>query len=202
MKKVRPGEKVDLTARTWNRIFDAVAKVDHNNAIGGVGGDARCSLFNQSIMVKNGSDDVPEFGILGIDDSDSAVTDEQFFHRVFLSGVSPTLADHAGKFAIAIEPITSGDYGQAVMSGPCVAIVDVQATTDQYADVYNGETTKLKSYPAGSARILSDVSTTGTQWCVLLLGNGLPVCETTQAATMISTGTSLAWISFTTACPA
>lgn len=93
---------------------------------------------------KNTSDaDLIPGQILGIDDILIAPADNEseFEYHPSLSGVEPTVADHVGKFVIAIECIgkTNG-IGQVAVAGVVPARVYVNGVDDKYCDVIAMET--------------------------------------------------------------
>src|SRR5699024_6729445 len=122
--------------------------------------------------------------ILGIDTStvDPGDNEPEFRRGVALNGTEIDSTKHAGTFAIALEPIAAGAMGKAAVEGVCICKIDVQNTTDKFAEVPgddggsgsggSGEV-YLQSAAAGSAQILWKQSGTGLKWAVVRLGNRL-----------------------------
>jgi hypothetical protein len=168
------------------------------------------------VMVKNNSgSDVARFGVLGIDGAlvDPATNADEFAARVVLKGITPTDADHTGKFVVLLESVKSGDVARAYISGVCPAKVDVIDADDTHADVKNSDRASLESRAGGSARVLWKESGTGVKWAIVLLGDTpsgtiFPVTvsqtggsngNSTTAATYTYTVTSLAGVQLGTA---
>lgn len=87
--------------------------------------------------------------------------------RIWLGGGSYD----GGAMAIVGDPIADGAIGVAYVSGVVVARVNVANITHGYADPATSQTT-LASGTTGSVRILSTLSATGVQDCLVLLGAG------------------------------
>lgn len=171
-KPVRAGDKLEIKAPTWNAMLEAALAHKRAGESGGVPGAGRVPVPDV-VMIHNASgQDVPAFGILGIDgvlvgpDTDL----QQFLNKPCLSGVSPT-ADHAGKFAVTINAIASGGIGRAIVLGVTACKVEMKAASDKYADVLPGSTTKLKSAATGAAKIIYTAGSTGEQWALVQIGS-------------------------------
>ncbi len=172
LKKVQPGDTLRIPAATFNTFIDAARdfrsrqQTSHQNAQPG---------FRQSgiVLVKNASgSDRGRFNVLGIDSPIFTPTDneEEFKNKVALSCVTPAAAGHTGKFVILMEPIANNEIGLACVHGVCPVKINITDEDQQYADISNGETDKLKSSCTGAAHILWAEPGTGEKWAIVRLG--------------------------------
>ncbi len=166
--------KLRIPAATFNTFIDAAQDyLNRRHYQGGRAEDrARCSGL---VRVKNNSGgDCQRFDILGIDTpvfdpANGGQAEKAFTHEVVLSGVTPILPDHQGKFLILQEPLAAGKIGWAAVSGVSVVWLDVQEETDQFAEISDGETVVLTTGTCGSARILWKPPGTGEMWGIVRL---------------------------------
>jgi len=103
--------------------------------------------------------DRDQYDVLGIDEPVilPADNENEFLQNWALSAVEIVADDHAKKFCILAEPIPSGGFGRAMISGVCPAVVIREAGEDaEYAGVEDGEVT-LKAGETG-ARIIWEES--------------------------------------------
>jgi hypothetical protein len=178
LKKVQAGDPLVISAGAYNEFCDA-AKAAKAGAMSQGSAAGNGTGFNPSIvLVKNNSGaDRDRFDVLGIDAplftfSDS---DKEFKTRPSLKGVSPTLADHLGKFVILLEPVASGKIGRAAISGlvPCKVKIESGQSSLQYADIEADTMTRLILSSGGTAQVLWKVSDEpGDQWALVRLGAG------------------------------
>jgi hypothetical protein len=135
----------------------------------------RLQLGPGTCRVKNASGAARDrFDVLGIDDCwlDPAVGLEAWQSQMPLEGTTPAVADHDGRFVALIMPGAEDQIVWAVASGLAVAQVEVTSGLDwyEYADVTDGDATKLTLFPAGAAQVLWKESGTGTKWAIVRLG--------------------------------
>ncbi|MBL0920933.1 MAG: hypothetical protein IBJ10_02260 [Phycisphaerales bacterium] len=157
-RKALAGEPLRMPASAYNGFIDAALDLRNRRGQpsrpppGGASDRAVVFILNAS------EDDVPRFGVLGIAGPliDPADNPREFGARVMLSGDTPAIEDHFGKFAVAIEPILAGKVGRAMVDGVGIARVHVPAgaATPAAADVEDGNVERLKIAPDGAARIL------------------------------------------------
>lgn len=177
LRKVKPGDPLVIPAETFNAFIDAARFCqDHrlNQARAGLAGSQDSNL----VIVKNASgQDRARFEILGIDSPVISPTDnlDQFLDQPALIGVSPTVADHSGKFVILAEPIHSGSLGWAWLSGVCPVRIQVTNQYHSHADIASGTPTAyLASRAHGAAQILWKEPGTGVKWAIVRLGRWTP----------------------------
>ncbi|RLJ02118.1 MAG: hypothetical protein DRP08_04815 [Candidatus Aenigmatarchaeota archaeon] len=183
LKKVNPGDPLCIPASTFNLFVDA-AKDFQNRQRQIRRNNTREVGDSNIILIKNNSGaDRNRFDVLGIDGVLFTPTDnlEQFKNQVVLKGVTPTTANHTGKFVILLEPIKSGSIGRAWINGTCPAYINVFAESDSYADVKDGDPASLQSGSEGLARIVWKESGTGLKWAVVTFGTEVGGCFRAKA---------------------
>jgi len=181
-RRVRTGEPFAPTAAEYNAILDAAEAFKRNRLDGGKPNVAPVHRDAGIVRVVNNSgSDVLLGGALAIDDTvaDPTVGEielARFARDMTFSAITPNVDRHVGQVAVAIEPIPAGRVGRVVVDGIVAARVNVIATWHTFADISPGSVAGLRSLPTGSADILyrRSPNDTGTQWCVVRLGNTLP----------------------------
>jgi hypothetical protein len=172
-KRASSGDKLEIPAAAWNACLDAAEAHRQGGAPPPANGPQQ---FRQAdiVLVKNSSGStVSRFGVLGISGvifTPSAAL-ASFQNQVAFTGVTPTTADHKGKFVICLEPIANGKVGRAWIAGVCQVEIDVTDAAHKFAEVKNSDRTQLASSGSGSARILYSPGGTGTKSCVVRFGN-------------------------------
>ena len=68
-----------------------------------------------------------------------------------------------------MEPIANNEIGLACAEGLCPVKINVTDEDQQYADISNGETGKLKSSSTGATQILWAEPGTGVKWAIVRL---------------------------------
>lgn len=176
LKKVQPGDAFAMSADTFNTFVDTANKV-RSMKDGHVGALAP-PMVDQSgeiVLVKNSSGAaVGRFGILGINGPvfSPADNENEFKKRVVLDGVAPLLADHLGRFVITCEPLAEGKIGRAKVTGVTPVTINIVNVDHEYADIEDGNTSRLIS-GSGSAYILwPRGGSTGEQLAVVRFGGG------------------------------
>jgi len=161
-----------MPAAAYNAFVDAAK--DYQRRRQGNGGASSIDVRQSGsvTLIKNTSvTDVDRFGILGIDGTVFTPTDlESFKNQFALSGSVPDIALHVGKFAVAIEPISTGEMGLCLVNGMVMVQVDVVAESDSFAEITDDDATCLTSGPSGCAQILWKESGTGKKWAVVRIG--------------------------------
>ncbi|MEM8739472.1 MAG: hypothetical protein AAGG38_13495 [Planctomycetota bacterium] len=125
------------------------------------------------IYLRNDSgEDVPRFGVLGIDGPliDPADHLDAFKNQPAFLGVLPAVLDHADRFAVCVEPIADGQIGRAKIDGVVQVQVDKQTEDDATAGVADGDLTQLKGGEAGAQIVWAEAGT-GTKWAVVRFGS-------------------------------
>jgi len=176
VRRVSPGQPRRLSAEEFNTI--AIAANDYLDRRHGGGAPGPPPIAPRDVvLVRNDSGgDVGLFGVLGIDEPliDDGADLAQFQSRVALSGSTPVADEHAGRFAVLLEPIADGHIGRAALTGAvCVQLtIDADDPSRTTADVGVG-TGGLLQQTGGSAEILwRAAGDTGTVWAIVRLGTG------------------------------
>jgi len=172
MKKVQPGDPLQIRAETFNTFIDAARdfKARQHDVV-----SQATPAFRQSgiVLIKNNSGyDCQRFDVLGIDTPIITPYDnfEEFKNRPALTCSTPDYSKHVGRFVVLLEPIAAGKLGYAVVSGITVAKINVSAECHAYADIQPSGRNYLASGQHGAAIILWKESGTGTKWALVKIG--------------------------------
>lgn len=183
--KVQSGEKLRIPAAAYNAFIDTALDLRRRQQAAQQNSTPEARQTG-IILVRNDSGaDRGRFDVLGISGVVITPTDnaDAFKSKSGLTGVTPTEAQHGGRFVVLLEPIASGKIGQACAAGVTVSRVDVTDADHLFADVSDGTAAQLKSGESGAAVILWKESGTGVKWAVVRIGAGggtgasLPVGE-------------------------
>ncbi len=82
--------------------------------------------------------------------------------NIVLTVEAPAAGTHEGKFVVVQEEIPTDGIGKAVIVGCALCTVSLVDENHEYAEIMDGETGKLESRPAGSAKILWHESVSGS----------------------------------------
>jgi hypothetical protein len=170
-----PGQPPPGSARAFNGF--AAAARGHSrarvlNSIGGGGGEPVDNQRDIVLVLNSSGANVDRFGVLGVDVPIILPTENlnEFENRVALSCVTPT-ADHSGRFVVMLEPIANTRIGKAFISGVCVAQTDFPVGDEKFADVFPGNSAKLRGASQGAQVLWKQGGTgSGLQWTVIRLG--------------------------------
>lgn len=174
IKKVRPGADLEISARDWNAIADAVNWVRAQQ--GGLGRGAALPEIPQTgiITVRNDSGAARgRFDVLGLEQPIVLPSDNlSVFQSAYaLSAITPA-ATHEGRWCLLLEPLADGKLGRACVAGVTVARLDVVSESHRFAEVVAGDTSRLHSGSSGTATILWAEPGTGERWGVIRIGGG------------------------------
>lgn len=186
IKKVRPGERLQIPARAWNRVLDTLGP-NLGYAAGEPAGIERASNI---VLVRNDSGEtVPWLGVIGfkgvvIDPSggtldgtnDASKRAREFVSKPVLVGDHPSSDFSIGeKIGIAIEPIGVGKIGRAAIGGAFACQVYINSQTHGFAVPVRainaipdgGNKWELNSADCGPVKLLWKQAGTGTmKWAV------------------------------------
>ena len=173
---VKAGDRLEIRAPVWNKMLDAAR--DRQAQQHSTGRNPGSDFRGVPILMKNNSGaDRSQYEILGISGIVFAATDDGFKQRVVLTGVTPAMGSHEGKFAVLAEPIGDGDIGPAVVDGVTICQVNITDADHEYADIADGDAAKLVSAKSGPVQIIWIESGTGTKWAVVRIGPKPPAPE-------------------------
>jgi hypothetical protein len=171
--KILPGMPLEMPARIYNALVDLAIGQDFS------GRGAPSKLIGQSgiFPVQNTSGfNVDRFGVLGLSEPLilPASNLPHFQERIGFKGVTPANPAHLGKFAILLDPIPDSAIGRGVIAG--AAIVQLSVPTGvlgKFADVNDGDTTKILNGDSGTAFVLwAEDNAQSTQWAIVRIGGG------------------------------
>ena len=173
-RKVQSGDKLRIPAAAYNAFVDTAMDLrrrQQSQEQGAMPEQRQTGI----ILIRNDSgDDRGRFDVLGVQNTVVTPTDnpDAFWNKVVLAGVKPTEADHKGRFVVLLEPIATGNIGQAIAAGVSVARVNVTDADHKFADVSDNDAGQLTSTDSGAAAILWKESGTGVKWAVVRIGAG------------------------------
>jgi hypothetical protein len=136
-RRVKPGDKFNITAAEYNRLLAAADTVARDRLAGGAGNRthvrdaATVRVHNQS------SNTVPIGGIVGFNaplgDPDVGPAElARFVRDATIQSVQPVADEHRGRFGVAIEPIAEDKVGRVVFAGVVAAQQAVLAVTHRH----------------------------------------------------------------------
>lgn len=175
MKYAYKGEKLKDSplrrADEWNQVVDVVNAAQRGGGTTFAGSEPQSKTF----VIYNESGLNLNFGaVLGVSGvpNDPAVDADLFKYdkTALVKADVPTSAD-SGKFLVTTGPIPEDGFGRAVISGPARVQIDVVSESHGFADVIDGDHTKLRSGGTG-VPILYKQSGTGTKWGIVNVGSG------------------------------
>ena len=175
-KKVRPGERLVISARAWNRAQEAADRVlGAATGFGGAGSRDFSAPYTW-VYARNGTGStVNRWGILAItgveitptSDASAAAT-EQFQQMPVLTGGTPSATTTA--WCVAIEPIASNAIGRVAVAGVVQCKLEVTSADDKFA-ACKASASELKTGTSGEATILWKDSGTGSgKWAFVRFG--------------------------------
>jgi hypothetical protein len=187
MKKVQSGDPLVIPAGTFNTFVDAARDFQQRQRSQQ---QRPCSSFTDrsTVLLRNDSGaGRSRFSVLEVDGVVIGPGDnlESFQNTPAVTGVTPT-EDHAGRFAILLDPIEAGEIGRALLAGVCPCQVDVTDEEHRYAAPTDGDASKLTSAESGPAHLLWADTGTGTKWCLVRLGGPAPTAGGDAAIKIVS----------------
>ena len=169
LRKVRPGDKLRVSSKAWNRVVDNLAtRPEFRAEVGGY------TPINFRILCRNQSGSaVSRWGILQITGVAPAVTGSAAQFQDGPAIVGDTPATGAFPYVVAIEPIAAGAMGRVAIDGAVQVKLEVANASDGFAVVKPGNRAELRSAAAGTAQILWKEGGTGAgKWAIVRLGGG------------------------------
>ena len=173
-KKVRRGEPVKISAVAWNRVIDQVVTKPRFTSE-----DEAYPLSNFRVRMRNtSSGTINRWGVMeiaGVLESPSGATGPgavSFQSWPGLVGSVPTTTAGAA-FAVAVEPIKSGEIGMVAVDGVVQCKLEIVDASHRYATTKTGtgSASELKTASSGEATILWKESGTGTgKWGLVRIG--------------------------------
>jgi hypothetical protein len=173
-KKAAPGHSHILPSRqTFNTLAQTARDFEASRGAGSRGLPQHLRDAGIVTIRNDSGSDVARYGVLGIGGLLIKPTDNEaeFLNRVLLSGVTPDVDLHQGKFAVLLKPLANGAMGPAVIDGIGQVMVRMLDEIHGYADVADGDDAKLESGATGSAQLLwvqapGNRTVPNIAWCV------------------------------------
>ena len=154
LQKVRPGDRLQISAETFNTLVDAGR--DLRGRQHDLRRPARTPVQQAAtILISNetvtGLDRWETLAVTSplIDPSDNELA---FGERIAMTGAAPATSG-TGTPAVLVDPLGAGAIGRAVVHGLAIARVVMAAESHSHADLAAG-TTRLVSATAGPAELL------------------------------------------------
>lgn len=172
-KRLVPGERLDgIDAASWNRFDDTATRLE--GILGAAAPPERPGVAAGGLPVKLVLDEAREaYQIVGL--GEPLVSAEVEGHIPYagppIVHAEAPAAKHASKFAVLLAGGIADQVVEAVTMGVCWCRVNVVSTSHTTAGLVAGDSAKLESGKSG-AQILSPLTSTGVQWCQVLLGGG------------------------------
>ena len=175
-RKVSVGDRVELKAEWYNNVTAAAIR-DRRSTVDGRPGPPMARRPEGLIPIRNDTGaDVDRFQVLGIDSVivlSPDVSPEQFEAGPVLVGVTPTAAQHRGKFVVTAEAIPKDNIGRAWVFGVCIVAIDFDDVGAVRLDVADGDGSRLTKDGSGIAQVLwSGAGADEEAWAVVRLGGG------------------------------
>lgn len=175
LQRITPGEKLALSAGTWNR-FISTTELSDEERLARVIDQAFLRMPRTLLRVKNNSGATRSRGhVLGVGIVNPIVTPatdvDLFWSEACFVGGTPTLTQNRRKFVILPKELMDGEVGPGIIAGWAFVKVDILSALHTFATIKNNDCTQLESNFWGRAFIHWQESGTGLKWCLVELGN-------------------------------
>lgn len=185
LKKVRPGQRLEIPAETYNRFINAA--IAHQALLE----EAQAGFGYRSpnvIFVKNNTGAVlARFAVVGLDDVvyNPAIDEDMFKNESVMSGITPAIADHLTAYGIMQEPVEVAALGKCLVAGFTVVKLAVIKSWHKYAMPVDGSSANLESAPFGDAVIQWAGGAEGgaADWALVSIKAGLATIMFGEATT-------------------
>ena len=173
--KVRPGDKLGIQARAWNRVIDQVTTKPRFD-----GNTSPWPAINFQVRCRNATSGViARWGVLQITGvletptgATGAAATMSFQAYPGVVGVTPTDSANA-RYVVATQPIKAGEIGMAAIDGVVQVKLNVQSESDAFATVESGSVDQMKTASSGNASVLWKEAGTGAgKWGLVRIGAG------------------------------
>ncbi len=173
LKKVLPGQRLELPAGAFNAFMDAARYVrshQHDAAR-----DSAQELRQTAIVkIRNQTEeDLPRYAVLALGNPiiGPDVNLREFKNKVNFNGDKPGAAPLRQKPVVLLDPLGAGAIGRGILAGVTPVQIDVVRESDRAAELAEDETGHLRSTPYGQTQILWKEPGTGIKWAVVRLGD-------------------------------
>ncbi|RMF94393.1 MAG: hypothetical protein D6741_12680, partial [Planctomycetota bacterium] len=173
LKKVRPGQRLQIPAEAFNTFIDAA--LDYRKRRHQQARKKHTQQPSSTIVrVRNQTgSDLDRFAVVALDGPILTPTDNlrAFQEQIAFDGTAPA-SDTQGRFAILWEPAPAGRIVRACIAGVSIVKLNVGDENHTHAEVVAGQTGYLQSSTSGPAVILWKEAGTGTKWAIVRFGGG------------------------------
>lgn len=112
LRRVHPGQPLDIPAGTWNRILDATEESESRGGIHSRGRKGHSPPVGVAIVYNRSAEDCPAHGVVEVARESPSATQAQV--EIVQPGES---AGSGTLYGIALEPVPSGKFGRAAFAG-------------------------------------------------------------------------------------
>jgi hypothetical protein len=122
-RRVQPGDRLAFRAAEWNAVRE-MAQAYQQDRLNTAG--SRVRVDDHFVYGRNDSGaDLARWSVAGVSGLVFLPVDQGYAYGspMVLTLVSPTVADHAQRFVVAVEPIAAGAIGKVALSGVSTARV-------------------------------------------------------------------------------
>jgi len=180
------GSPLRISARDYNDACDAGQFFAQQHALGRGGQGTNAPVNPCTVMVRNDSGgDLPQGAVVQIGDSPLTTLDRR---HLWFSADTPSTT--TGCYGVLLQPVLSGKYGEAQVSGTCLALADVDSTSHTHVAVVASQT-KFQSGAEGWARLVNAATTGDDQLVPVLLrgsGTSIPFVYLTDPGLILTSG--------------
>lgn len=173
LKKVLPGQRLEIPAGAFNAFMDAARFVrsHQHDELQDPGAE-----FRQTTIVKirnQAGQSLPRYSVLALREPIIGPADKlrEFKNKVNFEGYKPEAPSKCEKFAVLFEPLAEVAIGRGIVAGVTPIQVYVVRESDTGAELVEDETAYLRSSPFGQTRILWKEPGLGLKWAVVRLGD-------------------------------
>ncbi len=184
-RKAIPGQPLVVSAGDYNAAMNAGQWYEQQQALGRSRGLPVGAVNPCVVRVKNNTGgNLAAGSVVELSGKTLTTLDRQ---HLWLAGITRAGDDpHCG---ILVEPVASGDYGWAQVSGVCLATVNIIDVQNTHARVEASSTT-LKGDFGGHFELLYPASSTGSQTLPVRIGARQSIVRRAKAYEDIATGAS------------
>ncbi len=185
-QRAQAGSPLRISAGDYNNACDAGQWFAQQQALGRGGSGTSAPINPCTVIIRNDSGgDLPQGAVVQIGDSPLTTLDRR--HLWFTADEPSTTT---GCYGVLLQPVLNGKYGEAQVSGTCLALADVDDTSHTHVAVVSGQT-KFQSGAEGWARLVNAGSTGDDQLVPVLLrgsGSSIPFVYLTDPGRLLNSG--------------
>ena len=166
MRNVRAGDPVRRSASAHNSMLRVAELANRAGDWGTV--DGKSERPGGQVVVKAGASDLARWVPFALGTAITTPGTDGAFLR--LPAFNAAAVTEGGAFGIMSTPAAANECGIGLLAGMIPAQVDISSADHKFAAI--DSSLELVSAASGYARILYAAGTSGSQWCLLMLGAG------------------------------